>query len=201
MKNPGDTNSKTKMMTILAGVIILAIAALFFAVDKESPTENIVGTIGGVEQVDEFEKSDKSAETLASTKLDKEKYEQIEENLIKGMKSDNKGLQFSSAYFLGEMQSTKATNLLLEMLKDGDTEEERIIAALSLSKIKTERGLYAVKQRVKFDDSERVQRLCEIFYNNHIADQINNSETVEPDYLVKMDLTYDGVKLSEFAGK
>ncbi|MCB9250082.1 MAG: HEAT repeat domain-containing protein [Ignavibacteriales bacterium] len=200
MKNQSNPKSNSKMMAMLLGTVILAIIVVFLVVDNPSPKENVVGTIGGSENISEFEKADKAAESLASTKLEKSKYEEIENNLVEGINSDNRGLQISSAYFLGEMKSHRAINPLLKMLKDGTTEEERIIAALSLSKIKTEQGLFAVKQRIKFDDSERVQRLCEIFYNNHIADQINDNETVEPDYLVKLDQTYNGVKLSEFAG-
>ncbi len=41
----------------------------------------------------------------------------IEDNLIRGIKSDNAGLQTSCAYFLGEMKSSKAMIPLLKLAK------------------------------------------------------------------------------------
>lgn len=106
--------------------------------------------------------------SFASSKTKETKYRQVEDNLLIGINSENMGLQMSSSYYLGEMKSPRAVNSLLKMLKSGDTEEQRIIAALSLSKIKSEQGLFAVKQRIKFDNSHRVQRMCEIFYHNSL---------------------------------
>ena len=42
-------------------------------------------------------------------------YQQIEDNLIVGVLSDNLGLRISSAYFLGEIKSEKAIIPLLKM--------------------------------------------------------------------------------------
>ena len=106
--------------------------------------------------------------SFGSSKTKETKYRQVEDNLLVGMNADNTGLQMSCSYFLGEMKSSRAVNSLLKILKSGETEEERIIAALSLSKIQSEQGLFAVKQRIKFDNSERVQRLCQIFYNSNL---------------------------------
>jgi hypothetical protein len=36
------------------------------------------------------------------------------------------------------------------------------MAALSLFKIGDERGLFAVKQAIKFDDNDQVKKMCEI---------------------------------------
>ena len=138
---------------------------------------------------------------FASPKISEEKYKQIEDNLLEGFKTDNQGLQVSCAYFLGEMKSERAINPLLKMLKSGKTEAERIIAALSLSKIKSEQSLFAVKQRIKFDDSERVQRICEIFYNNYLVDKIKTKVIVEPFDIVDLDMEYNGIKLAEFVNK
>jgi len=63
-----------------------------------------------------------------------EKYDQIEENMLIGIKSVNTGLQTSCAYFLGEMKSDRAMIPLLRLVQNGGTEEARIIAALSLYK-------------------------------------------------------------------
>ncbi|MBK7105753.1 MAG: hypothetical protein IPH62_10755 [Ignavibacteriae bacterium] len=136
--------------------------------------------------------------TTVSFGFTKEKYNQIEDNLIVGINTDNRGLQVSCAFFLGELKSEKAVIPLLRMLKSGITEEERIIAALSLSKIKSEQGMYAVKQRIKFDDSERVQKLCAKFYNCFLANQRKPQVIVEPFEVVNLNLEYNGVKLADF---
>jgi hypothetical protein len=139
--------------------------------------------------------------TFASSTITDEKYRQVEDNLLNGINNDNLGLQVSCAYFLGEMKSERAIIPLLKMLKNGDTEEERIIAAVSLSKIKSELGIFAVKQRIKFDESERVQRLCEIFYNNYLVEELKGKVIVEPLYVVDLDLEFNGIKLAQFASK
>jgi len=139
--------------------------------------------------------------TFAGNDITEKKYKQIEDNLLKGIQTENLGLQISCAYFLGEMKSERAIIPLLRMLKSGETEEERIIAALSLSKINSERGMFAIKQKIKFDDSERVQRLCELFYSKHIENQLNGNVIVEPVRTVNLDMEYNGIKLEQFARK
>lgn len=90
---------------------------------------------------------------------------QYEENLLVGIESDNLGLRTSCAYFLGEYKSDKAIIPLMKMLKSGETEEERILAANSLAKINSKRGMFAIKQRSKFDESPRVRHACLLTYN------------------------------------
>ena len=89
----------------------------------------------------------------------------VEDNLLIGLKSDNIGLKTSSAYLLGEYGSSKSINSLLKVLKSGDTEEERISAAIALTKLNTKLSIFAVKQNAKYDDSKRVRKLCALFYN------------------------------------
>ncbi|GBD91940.1 hypothetical protein BMS3Abin04_02672 [bacterium BMS3Abin04] len=113
--------------------------------------------------------------TTASSGSNKVTHEQIEKNLIVGVKSDNYGLRVSSAYFLGGIKSSNSVNHLLKLLHNGETEEERIIAALSLIKIQSSIGTFAVKRSAIFDDSERVRKICGRFYLTHIATTQNNS--------------------------
>jgi len=138
--------------------------------------------------------------SIFATNLDNEaKYKQIEDNLLVGLTTDNIGLRVSAAYFLGEMKSDRAIIPLMKMLKSSSTEEERLIAALSLAKIKSEKGMFAVKQRIKYDDSERVQRMCGIFYNNHLFEKLEGKVIVEPFNIANLDIEYKGIKLSQFA--
>jgi len=89
---------------------------------------------------------------------------QISENLLIGMKSCNKGLCASSTYLMGELCCQKGVIPLLSLLHNAECEEIRILAALSLCKIGDERGIYAVKRAAVFDGSDRVKRLCALFY-------------------------------------
>jgi HEAT repeat protein len=88
----------------------------------------------------------------------------VEENLINGLTETNRGVAISSAQMLGEIKSNKAVVPLMRILKNSNDEAARISAALSLYKIGDARGLYAVKQAVKFDDSQRVRNMTNKFY-------------------------------------
>ncbi len=91
----------------------------------------------------------------------------FEQNLLVGLGSDNEGLQTSAAYYLGEIKSNKAVLPLMKILHSSQSEDARIMAALSLYKIGDERGLFAVKENGRFDESEKVRRMCENFTRTH----------------------------------
>ena len=97
--------------------------------------------------------------------------------LLEGLNTDNRGLQAGCTYMLGELCCERSVITLLDVLHSNPSEELRILAALSLYKIGDSRGLYAIKQAIRFDESERVSRLCEKFYSaymkNESGSQIN----------------------------
>jgi HEAT repeat protein len=105
-----------------------------------------------------------------------EKYDQIEQNLLAGIKSDNIGLQTSSAYFLGEMKSDRAMIPLLRLVQNGGTEEARIIAALSLYKIESKIGMYRLKYLAETDESELSRRVFDIIYKKYVSDKYSFRE-------------------------
>jgi len=88
--------------------------------------------------------------------------------LFEGINSQNEGLQAGCAYMFGELCCDKAVISLLDILHNNPKEEMRILAALSLYKIGDSRGIFAIKQAIKFDESERVSRLCEGFYKSYV---------------------------------
>ncbi len=133
-----------------------------------------------------------------ANKLNNKLYDQIENNLLIGLEKGNKGLTTSCTYFLGEIKSNKAIIPLMKILKNSEIEEERIAAALALIKIESARGLYAVKQRINFDDSERVKRFCKIFYISYTLGQKEGKVFVEPFKIVDLNLEYKGIKLEKF---
>jgi len=98
------------------------------------------------------------------------------QTLIVGLESDNVGLQSSSAYMIGELQLTQATIQLLRILHNEENEDLRISAALALYKIGTPIAIYAVKQAIKFDESERVSKHCASFYGEHQRNKIFDEE-------------------------
>jgi hypothetical protein len=97
-------------------------------------------------------------------------------SLLQGMKSENQGLQAGCTYMLGEVCCAKGVISLMDILHNNPSEELRILAALSLYKIRDARGIFAIRQEMKFDESERVRRMCEKFYRAYLQD--HNSEPV-----------------------
>ena len=136
--------------------------------------------------------------TLAKTPSEAQ-YETFETNLLVGLNSDNLGLKVSSAYFLGEIKSKKATNQLMDMFHNSDKPEERQVAALALYKIGSERGIFAIKRAIQYDDDEQTRKLCKIFYNQHQTREREGYVEVEPIVAFKLDMQYGEYKLSYFA--
>lgn len=92
------------------------------------------------------------------------------ETLQQGLTSENLGVQAGCAYMVGELCCQRSVVCLLKLLRSSPSEELRILAALSLYKIGDSRGIYAIKQAIRFDESERVSRLCEKFYRAYLQD-------------------------------
>lgn len=97
--------------------------------------------------------------------------------LLEGLNSDNRGLQAGCTYMLGELCCNRSVIALLDVLHNNPSEELRILAALSLYKIGDSRGIYAIKQSIKFDESDRVKRICQKFYGVYM--QKESSSRVE----------------------
>lgn len=109
------------------------------------------------------------------------------ENAIKslslGLSSENPGLRVSSALVLGQLIDAKFINKentetalfpLMKMLNKGNSDEERIAAALALFKIGDNRGIYKIKSSAKFDESKRVKDICYKLYYEY--NKRNNTE-------------------------
>ena len=103
------------------------------------------------------------------TVFSEEEYDQIEANMLAGINSDNTGLQTSCAYFLGEMKSDRAMIPLLKLVRNGETEDSRIIAALSLYKIESKIGMYRLKGLSQTDESELARKVFERLYEIYVS--------------------------------
>lgn len=100
-------------------------------------------------------------------------------SLIQGLHSDNEGLKSSCAYWLGEYRITESVIPLQNLLNNDKSERVRISAALALYKIGTPKSIFTVKQSIRFDESERVRRLCSIFYSVYLDQFKRNKNQIE----------------------
>ncbi len=113
----------------------------------------------------------------AQERISPAKEKLILKTLMEGINSGNRGCCAGCTYMMGELCCEGAVIPLLSILHGGKCEEVRIMAALSLYKINDARGIFAIKQAARFDDSERVKRMCGIFYNAHLnRDQKENEQ-------------------------
>jgi len=90
--------------------------------------------------------------------------ENSEKTLLSAIESTNLGLVVSSIQILGELNSNNAVLPLMKILHNSENEESRIAASLSLYKIGDKRGIFALKMAAKYDNSERVRKMCSNFY-------------------------------------
>lgn len=97
-------------------------------------------------------------------------------SLMEGLNSENLGLKSSSAYMIGELQLSKAVIPLMKILHQEKNEEMRIAAALALYKIGSPIAIQAVKQSIRFDESERVSKLCANFYSEYLKSKLIGEE-------------------------
>jgi len=97
-------------------------------------------------------------------------------SLLEGLNSENIGLKSSSAYMIGELQLSKAVIPLLKVLHQDENEEMRIAAALALYKIGSPIAIHAVKRTIKFDDNERVSKLCASFYSEYLRNKFKDDK-------------------------
>ena len=125
-----------------------------------------------------------SASLAAGNPKDRTKIKQNTiSSLIIGLNSENLGLKSSCAYMLGELHISTAVIPLMKILREDKNEDLRIAAALALYKIGTPMSVHAIKQSVRFDESERVSKHCASFYSEYLKNKINDEE--KNDYLVK----------------
>ncbi|MFH0734841.1 MAG: HEAT repeat domain-containing protein [bacterium] len=91
----------------------------------------------------------------------------IETNLIKNLDSEIEGLKVSSIQVLGDLKLESSVIPLQQILNNDKNESARIAAALSLYKIGDLRGIFTIKQTIRFDESKRVREICKNIYNQY----------------------------------
>ena len=102
--------------------------------------------------------------------LGEAKYDLAVKNFLKGVTADNIGLRKSSIYQLGQFEAQDAVIPLMRVLRSCTDEGCRVAAAWALCKIGDDRGVYAVKQAVRFDDSRKVKLHSAWYYNLYVSE-------------------------------
>ncbi len=110
--------------------------------------------------------------TVSFAQADKEistasKYEGIEANYLTGLNSDNQGLKVSSAYFLGNMKSSKAVIPLMKMFRNEKNDGAKLVAAWSLLKIGDSRGVFLVKRESELGSCDGINCMLHQLYEDY----------------------------------
>lgn len=102
-----------------------------------------------------------------------EKKSAIVDNLTAGIESDNTGLHTSASLvmydlinesYLESSDASKAMIPLLKLLKEGETDDERIAAAIALYKLGNPIGIYQLRGVGVFDENLKVATVCKNLY-------------------------------------
>jgi hypothetical protein len=106
-----------------------------------------------------------------------EKKSAIVDNLVKAINSENTGLHTSGAIVLGDLinesylasdDASKAMIPLLRLLKNGETEKERIAAAVALYQLGNPIGIFQLGGVARFDENKKVATVCKnLYYTYH----------------------------------
>lgn len=106
----------------------------------------------------------------------------VVDNLHAGLTSDNYGLRVSSAYVLNQLlccnaiesdDAAKTIIPLLKIMNSEENDEARIVAALALYQLKSERGISLLKYAAEKDSSPRFRRIGASFYNSYIQESLS----------------------------
>lgn len=112
-----------------------------------------------------------------------EKKSIIVDNLERAIVSENTGLHTSGALVLSELiydsyldkdDASEAMIPLIKLLKNGETEEERIAAAVALYQLGNSIGIYQLRNVGVFDSNEKIATICKnLYYTYH---KLNGTE-------------------------
>ena len=91
------------------------------------------------------------------------------ENLIAGIHSENDGVRRNSIYFAGYYKIVEAEDALIEQLKQEKNESTRILIALVLYELGSEKGLLEVKDLSLNDEDVKVRRMATQIYNEYLV--------------------------------
>ena len=104
--------------------------------------------------------------------LGEAKYNLAVKNLLIGIGDENAncGFRRSALYMLGQLKAEEAVIPLMSVLHSCPDEKSRMAAAWALCQMDNGRGVYAVKQAVRFDESAKVKMHCAWYYNLYVSE-------------------------------
>ena len=99
-------------------------------------------------------------------------------NLLASIKSDNPGVKRSAIYLTGKYRIAEAENTLMEQLKYEKDPGMRILIALVLYEMGSEKGLLEIKKLSETDKNQRVRNIAAQLYNEYF---INDPQSLVTD--------------------
>ena len=91
------------------------------------------------------------------------------ENLVAGIQSDNTGLKRSAIYFAGKYRVAETEDVLIAQLKEEKDASTRILIALVLYEMGSEKGLTEVQKLSMNDKDAKVRRMAVQIYNEYLV--------------------------------
>jgi len=107
------------------------------------------------------------ARDFPKVKKSNAEYHKIENNYLKGLNSNNTQLKVSCAYFLGEMQSSRAVIPLMAVFNNTKNAGAKLVAAWSLLKIGDARGVYLVKSNIESIYCREISCMLKFLYMDY----------------------------------
>jgi HEAT repeat protein len=96
------------------------------------------------------------------------------ENLIAGIHSENDGVRRNSIYFAGYYKIAETEEALIAQLKMEKDPSTRILIALVLYELGSEKGLLEVKDLSVNDENAKVRRMATQIYNEYLVNDLSN---------------------------
>jgi HEAT repeat protein len=95
------------------------------------------------------------------------------QNLVASIKSDNPGVKRSSIYLAGKYRIAESEDALIDQLKIEKDPSTRILIALVLYEMGSDKGLPEIRKLSQADNNLKVRRMATQIYNEYL---INDSE-------------------------
>jgi HEAT repeat protein len=92
------------------------------------------------------------------------------QNLISGIQSDNTGLRKSAIFMAGKYEVMQTEEALITLLKIEEDASVKILIALALYKIGSDKGMEAVENLAENDRDKEVRRMSTAILNQWEAD-------------------------------
>lgn len=94
------------------------------------------------------------------------------ENIVAGIHSEIEGVRESTIYLVGEYRFIDTEDALIKQLKVEEKSDIKVLIALALYRMNSEKGMKELPLIITSDNDSRVKRMSYAIYNEYL---INNS--------------------------